>query len=119
MALAPWAAPEAQHVIKRNSCSLANISEQLEVYRNRTSLTKDVTIQIVRDGCRPKDPREGSFLALTSSPSGGILRDFGRLKGHTSALTMPVGANGLLRIYFYAPRAPRVSGTFDYILTVH
>lgn len=108
----------AQYVIKGNKCAdFVNTGEVLEVYTNATGSTQTLTIQVVRDGCRPKLDG-GLFRIRVAGDFGSSFRTLTRLGKRTAAYGRDIPANSILTIYFQTPAGVRVSGTFDYIFTV-
>lgn len=109
----------AQYVIKGISCAKTNYSDAHEVYVNRTGVTRYVTVQIVRDGCRPKG--DGGFLGVQKTfPSGASqsLYSMERQGKRTSAVGESLPNGYRLKLYFADVVGARESGTFDYIFSV-
>ena len=107
----------AQHIVKRVKCAdHTSSSEQLRVYRNTAGITRIVSFQVVRDGCRPKSEEGRYWLNVDSTnPSSRVPIRHGKF---TEVLDVPVAHNGLVHLYFApATVGDRVSGTFDYTLT--
>ena len=111
---------KAEPVMKRISCKNTNANNRLRIYENNSSVTKTVTYQIVRDGCRPKANPEGvHYLRFVFAGGGTQSSQVDRPGKFSPAETRTVTSGSFVEIYFLAPLGDRVSGTFDYILTVH
>jgi hypothetical protein len=119
VAVAPGLA-HAEIVIKRVSCKEAN-STTAEIFRNVTGFNRYVTVQVTRDGCRPRSEDEARFYlnringTQTSVASTPLERNGKR----TNAIHAPVAPGWRARLYFQrVDFGDNVSGTFDYVLEV-
>ena len=111
---------QADTVVKRVSCKsvLAPDDEMVVARSHSTADPRNFTIQVVRNGCRPKSGlfsvsfRDGS--GITYGPP---LTNQGR---HTDALTVPLVPNSTYQIelQFNSPDG-RASGTFDYSYSIN
>ena len=105
----------AQFVIKGIKCS----DPSWIVHENSTSSTQIVTMQVVRDGCRPKfnSPSAGFYYILRSgsSTNSSLLE---RQAKRTASKSRTVPSGGQVEIIFTAIGGVRISGTFDYIISI-
>ena len=111
---------QAQFVVKRVKCAdaiqITNSSlPKTPFHFNSTPGTKDLTVQITRDGCRPK-LLLGQFQLRVKAVGGGEVY-FSQMIRDTrvpSSTTEPIGASQLGYVTFSNPGGGKISGTFDY-----
>ena len=99
----------AQGVVKGVRCADLPIF----VYTNRSGVTKAVTVQVVRNRCRPTT----GFFRLRATPSSTqiVMADH---RNHTGALTLSVSNLNSAELTFGAFQPNPVRGTFDYTVSV-
>ncbi len=110
---------QAQIVVKRVPCKVLkfeNKSSWFPVYYNDSGFSRNVTLQIIRNGCRPKD----SIIRLASAPNltSGLNSPIPFFSGKFNpGKTMVVPDESYLVIHGGSPSV-RISGTFDYVYSV-
>ena len=116
-----WLAPNvhAQQLVKRMKCADFFIIAPL-VHRHVGNEAKQVTIQIVKDSCRPKLP-SGEFLVQITGPGPGNGNHYlaQRYRGYSESITLPLAPGDTFRVLFSRPIEVRARGTFDYTYIIH
>ena len=110
----------AQSLIKRVKCADAADSPGIGVFRNASNYITNVTVQIVRDGCRPNG-QHGAFGMHVTNYDGSARYENWRMErehGHTWAVRDRVDPGRVVRISFSSPGGQKVHGTFDYMMIV-
>jgi len=104
----------AELLIKGVKCKDAEA--EIPVFWNTATFDKHITVQIVRDGCRPK-LADGQFGLRTGLPNGGSSNSiFQRSGKHTHATYKRIPAGYIAMIRFISLSGRPVGGTFDYVL---
>ncbi len=120
LALVSYSVTHAQTVVKRASCadsdSNTNFANPLYFHENRSNASQTITMQVIRDGCRPKSP-EGLYtlwvVSLGGSGNGLNMTRFGKF---TESQSQEVPNNFRAFIRFSTDGKPR--GTFDYVYSI-
>ena len=115
---------QAQFVVKRVKCAdavrVTNSSlPKTPFHFNSTPGTKDLSVQITRDGCRPR-LLLGQFQLRVKAVGGGEIT-FSQMIRDTrvpSSTTEPIGARQLGYVTFTNPGGGKILGTFDYSYTL-
>ena len=114
---------EAQYVVKRVKCAEAKYHQDTGTlptfHVNALAYTRPISVQITRNGCRPKDHLSSFRLYVTNGPSlGGIVA----YMTQTLYSRLPAGAiasvpsnQGVFVSFHPYPSDARVTGTFDYM----
>lgn len=110
---------QAQQLVKGMKCADFFLYPPIE-HRHVGTASGQVTVQVVRDRCRPKQP-DGEFIVQMLGPGPGngnhTLRN--RYRGYTESITLPFTPGDRVRVLFGRPFDARTSGTFDYTYTLH
>ena len=109
----------AQSVIKRIKCAdIDSAPESILVYRNHTTVTRNVSIQIVRDGCRPK-LTDGALRIQRFNIGAGdpTTYTFIRHGKFTDFKDVEVEATRAIALYFESISGAKTGGTLDLVLT--
>lgn len=113
----------AQFVVKRLNCADAVIPvagfPQFPYHLNSAAGAKDITIQVVRDGCRPRF-NEGQFDLVVRTAGGSIVAGPGMIRDtkYPSSATETIAASNHAFVRFRSFTSGRISGTFDYAYTI-
>jgi len=112
----------AETLIKRIKCNDALNATPLQPgvsHQNSTGTEVKITVQVVRDACRPRGDTSGYFTLAVTNGSGLSQVALSRAGKVTSSMTriLPSGYYGYLR--FIPVGGGSVSGTFDYVYTIH
>ena len=99
----------AEFEIKRLKCS----EFEHTVFYNRSADEITLSVQIVRDGCIPKD---GSYLVL---PSGYVAFEISRIGKSGPVYKTPVTSGGSLSVRFLQGLGANRRGTFDVRVETH
>ncbi len=116
-----WISPPtiAQQLVKRMKCADFYITTPID-HRNSSSETRAITVQIVRDSCRPKMP--GGYFVLQKTGAGegnGNYSFTDRYQGYSESITLPFPPGAAVRVLFARPIGDRARGTFDYTYTIN
>ena len=114
----------AQFVVKRVKCADSYavdlfdgwVDSNFPYHRNWTSSTKNLAVQIIRDGCRPKWPEGQFFFVTLTASSAFVSTNMVRTKRYPASVVGEIQSGHALLVRF-SPSDPnaRVSGTFDYM----
>ncbi len=116
-----WLSPSAnaQQLMKRMKCADFFIIAPV-THANNSTDTKQITVQIVKDTCRPRLP-DGTFVVQKTGPGPGTGNYFirNRYKGYSESVTLPFAPGDVVRVLFSRPIDSRATGFFDYTYTIH
>lgn len=106
----------ADQVVKRVSCrDYFDLNNELAVLKNYSETGIRFQFQVVRDGCRPK-MNEGSFNLRFNDGTADAYSPT-RNGRNTEMFTAILSANSELTLSFLTT-GKKVSGTFDYVVSV-
>ena len=116
----------AQTLVKGVRCSDVHLNSSYDLgspkyfHENRTSVTQNVTMQVIRDGCVPRSDGGRFDMWRVTTSGGGSARAFSRFGRHTNSYTMPVLSSYRVFITFRNADLSdrRVRGSFDYVYSV-
>ena len=115
----------SQVVIKRAKCAEANDDagpgyQPKYFHRNQTTDDQIVTVQVIRDGCRPK-AENGVFYHYTRNPvnGAGAGMHLDREGRSTTSNSLEIPAGWLSVVEFINNSGAPTRGTFDYITILH
>ena len=112
---------DAQSLVKRVKCVDAAASTYgMGVFRNASNYITNATVQIVRDGCKPKKDGGTFGMHVTNYDGNASYYNYRmeREHGHTWAVRSRVEPGHIVRIKFSGNGSHHIGGTFDYMLIV-
>ena len=108
--------------VKRVSCrdtSEMSLNNPVMAHANTSGEDMRFTVQVIRDGCRPKNSAGTYTLWVATFPGGANGEPLPRSGRYTHSLTKMVPSLRRAILQFHATNfSDRVSGTFDYTYTI-